>query len=51
MMFFRQKNTDYGLGVVVNGTGKNLNFRKAGHNLGYHSELIMFPESGVGLLS
>jgi CubicO group peptidase (beta-lactamase class C family) len=50
MMFSRQKNTDYGLGIVVNGSGKNLNFRKAGHNLGYHSQLIMFPESGDGIV-
>ena len=49
-MLTRQKNTDYGLGVVVNGSGNNLNFRKAGHNLGYHSQLIMFPNSGDGLV-
>lgn len=50
MMLIRQKNTDYGLGVVINGRGKNLNFRKAGHNLGYHSQLIMFPYSGDGVI-
>lgn len=49
-MLTRQKNTDYGLGFVVNGEGKNLNFRKAGHNLGYHSELMMFPNSGDGIV-
>jgi CubicO group peptidase (beta-lactamase class C family) len=47
-MLTRQKNTDYGLGVVVNGDGKTLNFRKAGHNAGYHNELLMFPNSGDG---
>jgi CubicO group peptidase (beta-lactamase class C family) len=49
-MLSRQKNTDYGLSLVVNGTGKNLNFRKAGHNLGYHSQLIMFPNTKDGLV-
>lgn len=49
-MLTRQPNTDYGLGFVINGNGKNLNFRKAGHNLGYHSQLIMFPNSGDGLI-
>ncbi len=46
----RQKNTDYGLGVVVNGEGRSLNFRKAGHNAGYHNEMIMFPNSGDGVV-
>jgi CubicO group peptidase (beta-lactamase class C family) len=49
-MLTYQKNTDYGLGVVINGKGDNLNFRKAGHNLGYHNELIMFPNSGNGVV-
>lgn len=49
-MLTRQKNTDYGLGVVINGKGRHLNFRKAGHNLGYHSQIIMFPNSGDGLV-
>ena len=49
-MLTRQKNTDYGLGFVINGEGNNLNFRKAGHNLGYHNELIMFPNSGDGVV-
>ena len=49
-MFTSQKNTDYGLGFVINGDRNNLNFRKAGHNLGYHNELIMFPNSGDGIV-
>ena len=49
-MLTRQKNTDFGLGFVVNGEGKTLNFRKAGHNLGYHNELIMFPNNGDGVV-
>jgi CubicO group peptidase (beta-lactamase class C family) len=49
-MLTRQKKTDYGLGFVINGNGNNLNFRKAGHNLGYHNELMMFPNSGDGIV-
>jgi CubicO group peptidase (beta-lactamase class C family) len=49
-MLFRQQNTDYGLGVVVNGYDETLNFRKSGHNLGYHSQLLMFPNRGDGIV-
>lgn len=49
-MFIRGKNTDYGLGFVIDGAGNQLNFRKAGHNLGYHSELMMFPNTGDGIV-
>ena len=49
-MLTRQQNTDYGLGFVINGDGNNLNFRKAGHNLGYHNQLIMFANSGDGIV-
>ncbi len=49
-MLTRQQNSDFGLGVVVNGEGATLNFRKAGHNLGYHNQMIMFPNSGKGVV-
>ncbi len=49
-MLTRHKNTDFGLGVVVGGKGKNLYFWKAGHNQGYHSLMIMFPKQGKGLV-
>lgn len=49
-MLTRQKNTDYGLGIVINGDGRTLNFRKEGHNLGYFNELLMFPNSGDGVI-
>lgn len=48
-MLKRYKNTDFGLGVVVGGKNKNLYFWKAGHNYGYHSLIIMFPNQGKGL--
>ena len=47
-MLTRQKNTDFGLGVDVNGLGNDLYFWKAGHNYGYHSLVIMFPNTGKG---
>ncbi len=49
-MLKRDKNTSYGLGVVVNGTGDRLNFRKSGHNTGYRHQVIMFPETGDGMV-
>ncbi len=47
-MLTRQPNTDFGLGVIVSGNERSLNFRKAGHNLGYHAQFIGFPNIGVG---
>ena len=49
-MLTRQKNTSFGLGVVVSAKSNNLYFWKAGHNYGYHSLLIMFPNRGKGLV-
>lgn len=49
-MLSRQNITDYGLGIVINGSGRTLNFRKAGHNAGYHNEMFMFPNSGDGIV-
>ncbi|MGB6976270.1 MAG: serine hydrolase domain-containing protein [Gammaproteobacteria bacterium] len=47
-MLTRQENTDFGLGVIVDGCNKNLNFRKEGHNLGFYNWLIVFPNTGQG---
>lgn len=44
------KNTDYGLGVVVDGEGASLNFRKVGYNGGYYNKFIMFPTCGQGIV-
>ena len=49
-MLTRSANTSFGLGVVINGHGRSLNFRKNGHNLGYHDQLIMFPNTGQGIV-
>ena len=48
-MVTRNQNTDFGLGFVVSGSGNNLYFWKAGHNYGYHSLIIMFPNVGKGI--
>lgn len=45
----RRVNTDFGLGVVVSGKKENLYFWKAGHNYGYHSIILMFPNKGKGI--
>ena len=37
-----------GLGPFVGGTGRNFHFGHGGANEGFHSELIMYPELGVG---
>lgn len=47
-MLTRQQNTDFGLGVVISGCGKNLNFRKEGHNIGFYNWLIAFPNTRQG---
>lgn len=49
-MLTRQANSSFGLGVVVDGAGKNISFRKGGHNTGYWSEMLMFPVTGKGVV-
>lgn len=49
-MLSAHANTDYGLGFVIDGSNDSLNFRKNGHNAGYHNELIMFPNCGKGIV-
>ena len=39
---------DVGLGPFVGGTGRNFHFGHGGANEGFHSELVMYPELGVG---
>ncbi|HLX54680.1 MAG TPA: serine hydrolase [Aquella sp.] len=51
MMLEPQENSIFGLlSVVVDGKGESLNFRKNGHNTGYHNELLMFPNTGQGVV-
>jgi CubicO group peptidase (beta-lactamase class C family) len=49
-MLTRGKHSDFGLGVIVSGKGRSLNFRKNGHNYGYHNEMLMFPNTGQGIV-
>lgn len=49
-MLTRQPQSPFGLGLVVDGSGKYISFRKAGHNTGYWSELLMFPGTGQGVV-
>jgi CubicO group peptidase (beta-lactamase class C family) len=49
-MLTRQKNSVFGLGVIVNGKGRNLNFGKGGRTLGYTSLMIGFPNTGQGAI-
>jgi hypothetical protein len=46
-MLTAQKN-EVGLGPFVGGTGRNFHFGHGGANEGFHSELVMYPELGVG---
>jgi CubicO group peptidase (beta-lactamase class C family) len=39
---------EWGLGVSVQGTGRELRFGHGGANTGFRAELLMFPEAGVG---
>lgn len=49
-MLTRQKNTDFGLGFIIDGCGKSLNFRKEGHNIGFYAWLIAFPNTKQGAI-
>jgi len=46
-MLTAQKN-EVGLGPFVGGSGRNFHFGHGGANEGFHSELVMYPELGVG---
>jgi CubicO group peptidase (beta-lactamase class C family) len=39
---------EIGLGPFVGGSGRNFRFGHGGANEGFHSELVMYPELGVG---
>lgn len=47
-MLTRQKNSAFGLGVIIHGHGKTLSFAKDGRNLGYVTTIIGFPNTGQG---
>jgi CubicO group peptidase (beta-lactamase class C family) len=49
-MFTRQNGGPYGLGGAVSGSGRSLVLMKRGQNVGYQAYLLIFPESGQGMV-
>ncbi len=49
-MFTRQNGGPYGLGGAISGAGRSLVLMKRGQNLGFQCYLLIFPESGQGMV-
>jgi CubicO group peptidase (beta-lactamase class C family) len=49
-MMTRQNNGPYGLGGAVAGSGQSLVLMKRGQNVGYQAYMLIFPESGQGIV-
>jgi CubicO group peptidase (beta-lactamase class C family) len=49
-MFTRQNGGPYGLGGALGGTGKSLVLMKRGQNVGFQGYLLIFPETGQGIV-
>ena len=49
-MMTRQNGGPYGLGGAVDGSGKSLVLMKRGQNIGYQSYMLIFPETGQGIV-
>ena len=47
-MLTRQAGGDYGLGLIVRGSGRTLSFAHDGVNAEFESRLIAYPETGQG---
>jgi CubicO group peptidase (beta-lactamase class C family) len=45
-----QNGGPYGLGGAVSGSGRSLALMKRGQNVGYQSYLLIFPETGQGIV-
>ena len=41
----------YGLGAALRGSGRDLVLMKRGHNIGFHSYMMLFPETGQGAVA
>jgi CubicO group peptidase (beta-lactamase class C family) len=50
-MMTRQNGGPYGLGGAVDGFGKSLVLMKRGQNIGYQSYMLIFPETGQGMVA
>jgi CubicO group peptidase (beta-lactamase class C family) len=49
-MMTQQNGGPYGLGAAVAGNGKNRVLMKRGQNIGYQSYMLLFPETGQGIV-
>ncbi len=49
-LFTRQNGGPYGLGAAVSGAGKSLVLMKRGQNVGFQCYLLIFPETGQGMV-
>ncbi|ARN83602.1 hypothetical protein B1812_12020 [Methylocystis bryophila] len=50
-MLTAQNRGPYGLGVRISGTGEVFAFEKRGQNPGYQSYLLIFPQTGQGIVA
>jgi CubicO group peptidase (beta-lactamase class C family) len=49
-MFARWNGGPYGLGGAVSGAGRSLVLMKRGQNIGYQGYMMIFPETGQGIV-
>ena len=49
-MMTRQNGGPYGLGAAVAGSGESRVLMKRGQNVGYQSYMLLFPETGQGMV-
>jgi CubicO group peptidase (beta-lactamase class C family) len=49
-MLTRQNNGPYGLGGAIAGSGESLVLMKRGQNVGYQGYMLIFPETGQGIV-
>lgn len=50
IMLTRQNHSPYGLGGAVTGSGPSLALMKRGQNIGYQCYMLIFPETGQGMV-
>ena len=49
-MMTQQNGSPYGLGAAVAGNGESRVLMKRGQNIGYQSYMLLFPETGQGIV-
>ena len=50
-MMTRQPDGPYGLGGAIDGSGKDRALMKRGQNVGYQAYMLIFPETGQGIVA